>query len=75
MLMRINKEYPATHSMSTAWYVANKDGNVAIMNFEDKGPVPWKTIPKSIMPAEMSTSEELLFSFLGQESKLMQFCS
>ncbi len=38
-----DKEYPATHSMSTAWYVADKDGNVAIINFEDNGPVPWGT--------------------------------
>lgn len=41
MLMKIDKEYPATHSMSTAWYVADEEGNVAIMNYEDNGPVPW----------------------------------
>lgn len=40
--MKIEKEYPATHSMSTAWYVADKDGNVAIMDFNDNGPVPWE---------------------------------
>lgn len=41
--MKINKEYPATHSMSTAWYVADIDGNVAIIDFDDNGPVPWGT--------------------------------
>jgi hypothetical protein len=41
--MKIDKEYPATHSMSTAWYVADEDGNVAIMDYNDNGPVPWET--------------------------------
>ena len=41
--MKGEKEYPATHSMSTAWYVADEDGNVAIMNYNDNGPVPWCT--------------------------------
>lgn len=39
--MKINKEYPATHSMSTAWYVADEDGNVGILDFNENGPVPW----------------------------------
>lgn len=34
------KEFPATHSMSTSWFGIDKDGNVAIFNFEDNGPVP-----------------------------------
>lgn len=38
--MLINKEYPAAHSMSTAWYISDDDGNVGIMEFEDNGPVP-----------------------------------
>ena len=38
--MKTDKEYPATHSMSTAWYCADKDGNVAIFDIEDDGPVP-----------------------------------
>lgn len=41
--MKIDKEYPATHSMNTAWYVADEDGNVAIMDYNDNGPVPWET--------------------------------
>ena len=46
--MKIEKEFPATHSMSTAWYVADEDGNVAIMNYNDNGPVPWETEETSI---------------------------
>ena len=41
--MKLEKEYPATHSMDTAWYVADEDGNVGIMDFNDNGPVPWQT--------------------------------
>ena len=40
--MITDKEYPATHSMSTAWYVADEDGNVGIMDFNENGPVPWE---------------------------------
>ena len=46
--MKIEKEFPATHSMSTAWYVADENGNVAIMNYNDNGPVPWETEETSI---------------------------
>jgi hypothetical protein len=38
--MKTNKEYPATHSMSTAWFAADEDGNVAIIDFDENGPVP-----------------------------------
>lgn len=38
--MKTNKEYPATHSMSTAWFAADEDGNVAIFEFNENGPVP-----------------------------------
>ncbi|MBR4267237.1 MAG: hypothetical protein IKQ46_14375 [Bacteroidales bacterium] len=38
--MKTNKEYPATHSMSTAWFAADEDGNVAIFDFNENGPVP-----------------------------------
>jgi hypothetical protein len=39
--MKTGKEYPATHSMSTAWYIADKDGNVGILDFNENGPVPY----------------------------------
>lgn len=38
--MRIDKEYPATHSMDTAWFACDLDGNVAIFQFEEDGPGP-----------------------------------
>ena len=38
--MLIDKEYPATHSMSTAWYCVDEDGNVGIFDIDDNGPVP-----------------------------------
>lgn len=38
--MKIDKEYPATHSMDTSWFAIDADGNVAIIEFGDDGPVP-----------------------------------
>ena len=38
--MKIYKEYPATHSMDTAWFACDLDGNVAIFQFEEDGPGP-----------------------------------
>lgn len=38
--MITDKEYPATHSMSTSWFAIDLDGNVAILEFDDNGPVP-----------------------------------
>ena len=38
--MKIDKEYPATHSMSTAWFAVDAEGNVAILDYDDNGPVP-----------------------------------
>ena len=39
-IMLKGKEYPATHSMSTAWYSVDKDGNVGIFDIQDNGPIP-----------------------------------
>lgn len=38
--MKIDKEYPATHSMSTTWYAVDAEGNVALMDYNENGPVP-----------------------------------
>ncbi len=38
--MKTDREYPATHSMSTTWFGIDKDGNVAIIDFNENGPVP-----------------------------------
>lgn len=55
--MILDKEYPATHSMSTAWYIVDEDGNVGIMDFDDNGPVPW-------MAQEDTCTEDLLCGHL-----------
>lgn len=38
--MKTDKEYPATHSMETSWFAIDAEGNVAIADFGDDGPVP-----------------------------------
>ena len=38
--MKTNKEYPATHSMSTAWYIVDEEGNVGIFDIDQNGPQP-----------------------------------
>lgn len=38
--MKTNREYPATHSMSTAWYIVDDEGNVGILDYNENGPVP-----------------------------------
>ena len=58
--MKFDKEYPATHSMDTAWYLADADGNVAIMQYNDNGPVP--------MGTEENCMENLVF---GQTDELI----
>lgn len=70
-----DREYPATHSMDTAWFACDLDGNVAIFQFEEDGPGPIpftdlhtdELIPKlgdeqdgySIMPFTKEQIEEL----------------
>ncbi|MDE5687500.1 MAG: hypothetical protein K2I18_02600 [Paramuribaculum sp.] len=39
--MKTDKEYPATHSMATSWFGIDKEGNVALIEFDDNGPVPY----------------------------------
>lgn len=38
--MKTNKEFPATHSMSTEWFVVDEEGNIGLFSFEEDGPVP-----------------------------------
>jgi hypothetical protein len=59
--MKTDKEYPATHSMATSWYIADENGNVGIMNYEDNGPVPLGTSVERSM-------NELLLGLNGNES-------
>lgn len=43
--MLIDKEYPATHSMATAWYVVDEEGKVGITQFDRDGPIPIDLAP------------------------------
>lgn len=64
--MKIDKEYPATHSMSTAWYVVDDEGNVGIMDYNENGPVPWGV--------EETSCEDLAFGhWEDYESKIVRF--
>ena len=40
--MKTTKEFPATHSMDTEWFIADAEGNIALFDFDDDGPVPAK---------------------------------
>ena len=62
--MIIDKEYPATHSMSTSWYIVDEDGNVGIMEFNENGPVPWGT--------EQITSEDLAWGYYADKVNLAE---
>lgn len=78
--MKIDKEYPATHSMSTSWYCVDDDGNVGIVDFNENGPVPWCTPEESIESlsygycededtdeyAPFSLTDEQIFDMLGE---------
>ena len=54
--MLIDEEYPATHSMSTSWYIVDEEGNVGIMDFNANGPVPWGT--------DETVSEDLVWGLI-----------
>lgn len=49
--MLLDKEYPATHSMSTAWYMVDDDDNVAIPVVRRRSAV-W-TMPACWMPSRV----------------------
>ena len=40
--MKTTKEFPATHSMDTEWFIADAEGNIALFDFDDDRPVPAK---------------------------------
>ena len=37
--MKTTKEFPATHSMSTQWFVVDEEGNIALFDFDEKSGV------------------------------------
>ena len=70
--MKIDKEYPATHSMSTAWYIVDDEGNVGIMDYNDNGPVPWGIGETSTMELVLqieydSDNTEVIFKLTDEQ--------
>ena len=70
--MKIDKEYPATHSMSTAWYLVDDEGNVGIMDYNENGPVPWGIGENSTMDLVLqieydSDNTEVLFKLTDEQ--------
>lgn len=58
--MKTNTEYPATHSMSTAWYIVADDGNVGILDYNENGPA---TIAPSNAPFATTIAQGKAMSF------------
>ena len=56
--MKTTKEFPATHSMSTQWFVADEEGNIALFDFDENGPVP-VDIPSENDSNLMTAEEDL----------------
>ena len=56
--MKTTKEFPATHSMSTQWFVVDEEGNIGLFDFDENGPVP-VDIP-SESSSYLMTAEEIL---------------
>ena len=56
--MKTTKEFPATHSMSTQWFVADEEGNIALFDFDENGPVP-VNIPSENNSNLMTAEEDL----------------
>lgn len=57
--MITDKEYPATHSMSTSWYMVDDEGNIGIMQFDDNGPVPYGLESDCSFANDAATGEQL----------------
>lgn len=55
-------EYPATHSMSTSWFGIDKDGKVAIIDFNENGPVP--------ATLEENTAEDIIESMFPSQLEM-----
>lgn len=66
--MKTDKEYPATHSMSTSWYIVDDEGNVGLMDYNENGPEPWGM--------EQTSCDELVFGhweYEAESSELLRF--
>ncbi len=72
--MIIDKEYPATHSMSTSWFAVDCEGNVALLEFNEEGPVPTfvreVTFEEIILERLVDSSGKIRRSILTDEQAL-----
>lgn len=74
--MKIDKEYPATHSMETSWYIVDEEGNVGILDYNSNGPVPWTlTADACIEDILFGAIEERQIAFELTESQIMGMVS
>lgn len=74
MIMIRDKEYPATHSMWTAWFAIDADGNVAIMECDDNGPAPLsapREVESDLLILETLTEPESKIAYTDQQLSLM----
>lgn len=55
--MKTTKEFSATHSMSTEWFVVDEEGNIALFDFDENGPVP-VDIPEESSSSLMTAEED-----------------
>ncbi len=66
-----DKEYPATHSMSTSWFAVDCEGNIALLNFNENGPVPTivpeDTIEYIILEQLVDKGSKIKKSILNEE--------
>ena len=59
-----DKEYPATHSMATSWFAVDCEGNVALIDFNDNGPVP------DVVGSDESFESIIVEHFVDKSSKI-----
>lgn len=69
--MKTDKEYPATHSMSTSWYIVDDEGNVGIMEYNENGPVPWDV--EDTDPNELKYGHREYVSGNGSKTEVIKF--
>ncbi len=73
LTMITDKEYPATHSMSTAWFAIDTDGNVGILDFNENGPIPDgvpETAPDFVLMEMMSDNHDGIRSIPWTDSQV-----
>ena len=65
-MIKHGKEYSATHSMDTSWFAIDEAGNVAVIIFDENGPVP-ENVPSDVSIEEATFGNALRF-FDGEDT-------